>query len=106
MAFELFVLSSYVRCLKKLGSREQNIAGLVVLALQAYFETQRPISAEPYLFPFEGKSHRLVFKKLCEPFWEAYIEGQIRVVTRLEKNRHFLLLVGNHDPVRQFLKRN
>lgn len=106
MPFELLSLSSYVRSFKKLGAREKQIAGLIVLALQSYFETNLPPSGEPYVFHYEGNSYRLVFKKLRDPFWEAYVEGRIRVVTRLEKNRHFLLLVGNHDQIRQFLRKN
>ncbi|MBI4352790.1 MAG: hypothetical protein HY593_02575, partial [Candidatus Omnitrophica bacterium] len=45
-----------------------------------------------------------VFKKLRDSIWEAYVEKHIRVLTRLEHHRHFLVFVGNHDQVRQFLK--
>lgn len=103
MPFELSFLSSYIRSFKKLGPREKQIAGLVVLALQSYFKANLPVTGGPYVFQYQGNSYRLVFKKLHDPFWEAYIEGRVRVVTRLEKGCHFLLLVGNHDQVRQFL---
>ena len=106
MAFEIAALPSYVRSLKKLGNREKQIAGLIVWGLQSYFEAHPPLSGGPYLFQFEKRSYRLVFKKLRDTLWEAYIEGKVRVVTRLEKNCHYLLLVGNHDQVRQFLRKN
>lgn len=106
MPLRLFYLPSYERCLKKLGSREKRIAGLIVSALASYFQSGLPVTGEPYLFHFEGRSYRLVFKKLRGDIWEAYIEGQVRILTRLEKDQHHLVFVGNHDQVRQFLKKN
>jgi len=105
MPFELFFLPSFSRCVEKLGSREKRIAGLIVSALQDYFRSGGPVD-RPYIFQWEGRSHRLVFKKLRDHLWEAYVEGQVRVVTRLEKNRHYLVFAGNHDQVRQFLRKN
>ena len=106
MPLELFFLPSYERCLQKLGDRERKIAGLIVSALLSYFQSGTVPSGEPYVFQSEERSHRLVFKKLRESIWEASIEGQVRVLTRFEKNRHYLVFAGNHDQVRQFLKRN
>ena len=106
MPFQIAFLSSYVRSFEKLGNREKEIAGLIVLALQSYFEANPPLTGHPYVLQLQGRSYRLVFKKLREPFWEASIEGRVRVITRLEKNCHNLLLVGNHDQVRQFLRKN
>ena len=37
---------------------------------------------------------------------EAYLEGQVRILTRLEDGKHYLIFAGNHDQVRQFLKEN
>ncbi len=104
MPFKLFYLSSYERCLKKLGSHERHIAGIVFLALKSYFEYGFSAKAQPYIFHHEHHSYRLVFKKLRDPIWEAYVEGKLRVLTCLEKGAHLLVFAGNHDQVRQFLK--
>ncbi len=106
MPFRLFFLPSYERCVKKLGGREKRIAGLIVEALESYFDSRQPVSGTPYIFQHQGRSHRLVFKKLRREIWEAYIEGRVRVLTRLEKNQHFLVFAGNQDQVREFLMRD
>ena len=106
MPFQLFQLPSYERCLKKLGKRERRIAEIVVRALQSYFQTSHFPTGDPYILEWEGQSHRLIFKKLQGVSWEAYIEGRVRLLTRLEKDRHILVFAGNHDQVRQFLRKN
>lgn len=89
-----------------MGSRQREVAALIVQALQHYFQSGAPRAGEPYVYQGAGRSHRLVFKKLRESIWEAYVEGGVRVITRQEKNSHFLVFAGNHDQVRQFLKKN
>lgn len=104
MPFKLFYVPSYERCVKKLGSRERSIAGLIVEAVYQYFQSGIAVSGRPYVANLEGRSYRLVFKKLRGSIWEAYIESRVRVLTRLEKDKHFLVFAGNHDQVEQFLK--
>ncbi len=106
MPLRLFFLPSYDRCLKKLGQRETHVANLVIVGLQGYFGSEFSAGGAPYVFEHGGRSYRLVFKKLRDQIWEAYIEGQVRVLTRFEKSVHYLVFVGNHDQVRQFLKKN
>ncbi|MBI3251821.1 MAG: hypothetical protein HYZ52_00680 [Candidatus Omnitrophica bacterium] len=105
MPFELYFLPPYGRCLKHLGNKEKRIARLVVSALLEYFHSNSP-TGNPYMIPVGGRAYRLVFKKLDGAVWEAYIENHVRVLTRLDKHRHFLVFAGNHDQVRQFLKEN
>jgi hypothetical protein len=104
MPLKLFYLPSYERCVKRLGSGQKQIAGLVISALWDYFSLEKSWTGAPHIFNHEGKSHRLIFKKLHENVWEAYVDGKVRVLTRLEKNIHYLVFVGNHDQVKQFLK--
>ena len=80
------------------------MAGLIVEGLHDYFEMQSPVTGRAIVVNLEGRNYRLVFKKLRGAIWEAYLEGKVRVMTRLEKNIHYLVFVGNHDQVRQFLK--
>ncbi len=106
MPFRLFALPSYGRCFKKLGNREQHVAGLIIAALSDYFQSDFPIKNKPHIFKLGQRSYRLVFKKLRGQIWEAYIEGQVRILTRLDNDKHFLVFAGNHDQVRFFLKEN
>lgn len=106
MPFKLYFLPSYERCVKKLGARERHMAGLIVEGLYNYFDTQTLVTGKAIVVNLEGRNYRLVFKKLRETIWEAYLEGKVRVLTRFEKNIHTLVFVGNHDQVRQFLKEN
>lgn len=104
MPLELFYLPSYERCVKRLGHAEKRITGLVVLALLEHFKSGASAGAAPFIAHLEGRAYRLVFKKLEGAVWEAYIEGHVRALTRLQENRHFLVFAGNHDQVRRFLK--
>ena len=106
MPFKLYFLPSYERCVKKLGPREKHVAGLIIEGLYDCFETQTLVTGKAIVVHLEGRNYRLVFKKIRESIWEAYLEGKVRVLTRLEKNIHTLVFVGNHDHVRQFLKEN
>ena len=89
-----------------MGDREKRTAGLVVSALLDYFDKGILVTGRPHVVLIGARSYRLIFKKLRGHIWEAYIEGQVRLVTRLEGDRHFLVFAGNHDQVRQFLKEN
>ncbi len=106
MPFRLLFLPRYERCVKKLGGHQKEIAGLVVSALLDYFESGLPLTGRPHAVRLNQRSYRLVFKKLRGQIWEAYLEGHVRVLTRLEDGKHYLVFAGNHDQVRQFLKEN
>ena len=105
MPFKLRSLPSYERCVKKLGSREKHAAKLIIEALTVYFHSEYPVG-KVFEASLEGRSYRLVFKKLRGTTWEAYLEGKMRVLTHLEKGTHYLVFAGNHDQVRQFPKEN
>lgn len=104
MPFKLFYLASYMRCLKRLAHKDKHVAGLTIDALQLYLNSESLASDKPYAVNLKGRGYRLVFKKLRPGIWEAYIEGKLRILTQQEKGSHFLVFVGNHDQVRQFLK--
>jgi len=104
--FQLFTLPSYERCLKKLSAHQRETAGLIVSALTHSFESGLPLTGRPHVIKFAERSYRFIFKRLRGQIWEAYLEGHLRILTRLENNSHYLVFVGNHDQVRQFLKEN
>ena len=106
MPFRLLFLPSYERCIKRLGDRERRLAGLVVSTLLDYFQSDSRATDRPHMVQLGQRSYRLVFKKLRGQIWEAYIEGQVRLVTRLENDKHILVFAGNHDQVREFLREN
>ena len=106
MPFQLFALPSYERCLKKLSGHQKETAKLIVFALIRSFQSGLPLTGKPRVFEFDDRSYRFIFKKLRGPIWEAYLEGHLRILTRLEDSAHYLVFAGNHDQVRQFLKEN
>ena len=106
MSFRLLFLPRYERCIKRLDGHQKEIAGLIVLALLDYFNLNLPLTGRPHVVRLNQRSYRLVFKKLRGQIWEAYLEGQLRVLTRVEDDKHSLVFAGNHDQVRQFLKEN
>ncbi len=106
MPFRLYTLPSYERCLKKLSGHHRKIASLILSAMERSFQSELIMTGRPQVIKFEERSYRFIFKKLRGQIWEAYLEGHLRILTRLDGDTHFLVFVGNHDQVRQFLKEN
>jgi hypothetical protein len=46
---------------------------------------------------------RFFYKQLRKPYYEAGIEGNIRVILRREGSNCIAILAGNHDQIEQFL---
>ena len=82
------------------------ITTFIISALLEYFQTGSYGNQESHVVRIGSRNYRLIFKKLRGPIWESYIEGKVRLVTRLENDKHFLVFAGNHDQVKQFLKEN
>ena len=47
----------------------------------------------------------LYFKKIDKNKWEFRIDIQLRVIIKQEKNIFYLVLAGNHNKVRNYLRR-
>ncbi len=84
-------LSSFERFFKKLNTKEQD---LVRDGLSKFNE-----------FLVSGQfSSGLGFKKINHDKYEFRINIRLRVILKLEGDIFYLVLVGNHDDVRKYLR--
>ena len=99
MPLTLFYSPSFERSVKRLGARQKITVGLILEGLEAYYASNCEIA--------EGQavSSGFFYKQLRKPYYEAGIEGNIRVVLRREGTRCIAMLAGNHDQIRDFLSR-
>lgn len=88
---------SFKRSLKRLGYEQRKIVGLILESLAAYYSSGCNLQEAQKIAP------RFFYKQLRKPYYEAGIEGNIRVVIRQEGENCILVLAGNHDQIRQFL---
>ena len=84
-------LASFERCLKKLDPQAKS---KLKDGLDKF--NQFIISGQP----FKG----LCFKKTNHDKYEFRVDLQIRVVVKIEGDICYLVLVGNHDEIRKYLK--
>ncbi len=97
MPLSLFILPSFDRSLKVLGAEQKEIVRILLEALAAYFDSNCNLAEAQKIAP------RFFYKQLRKPFYEAGIEGKLRLIIRREKSQCFALLVGNHDQIKKFL---
>ena len=97
MPLRLYYRPSFKRSLKRLGHEQKKIAGLILEALIVYYSSGCDILEAQRIAP------RFFYKQLRRPYYEAGIEGNIRVVIKREDENCIAVLAGNHDQIRQFL---
>jgi len=97
MPLHLYYRPSFKRSLKRLGYEQKKIAGLIFESLTAYYSGGCNLQEAQKIAP------RFFYKQLRKPYYEAGIEGNIRVVIRQEGENCIAVLAGNHDQIRQFL---
>ena len=97
MPLRLYYRPSFKRSLKRLGHEQKKIAGLILEALIVYYSSGCDILEAQRIAP------RFFHKQLRRPYYEAGIEGNIRVVIKREDENCIAVLAGNHDQIRQFL---
>ncbi len=97
MPLHLYCRPSFKRSLKRLGYEQKKIAGLILESLAAYYSSGCNLLEAQKIAP------RFFYKQLRKPYYEAGIEGNIRVVIRQEGENCIAVLAGNHDQIRQFL---
>lgn len=88
---EIVPLPSFERSLKKLTSHEKN---LLAQSLETFNEFVL-LGRAPFGFRF---------KKINHDKYEFRVNIRIRVVVKEEGDVFYLVLVGNHDEVRRYLK--
>lgn len=97
MSLKLYYRSSFKRSLKRLGHEQRKIVGLILEVLDVYY------SNECNLLEAQKTAPRFFYKQLRKPYYEAGIEGTIRVIIRREDENCIVVLAGNHDQIKQFL---
>jgi mRNA-degrading endonuclease RelE of RelBE toxin-antitoxin system len=84
-------LPSFDRCVKKLGPQAQK---RLKVALEKFNEFI--VSGNP----FKG----LGFKKINHDKFEFRVDIHLRVVIKVDRDICYLVLVGNHDDIRKYLR--
>ncbi len=97
MPLYLYYRPSFKRSLKRLGYEQKKITGLILESLTAYYASGCNLEEARKIAP------RFFYKQLRKPYYEAGIEGNVRVVIRQEGQNCIAVLAGNHDQIRQFL---
>lgn len=97
MPLYLFYRPSFKRSLKRLGYEQKKITGLILESLDVYYSSGCNLSEAQKIAP------RFFYKQLRKPYYEAGIEGTIRVVLKREDENCIAVLAGNHDQIKQFL---
>lgn len=95
----LFLLhySSFQRSFKSLDPNQKIIVKNILKTLHTYYKNNCDLLKEQKTEP------RFFYKQLRKPYYEAGIEGNLRIVIEREKSNCYAVLVGNHDQIRKFL---
>ena len=97
MPLRLYYRPSFKRSLKRLGYEQRKIAGLILESLAGYYFSGCDLREAQKIAP------RFFYKQLRKPYYEAGVEGNIRVVIIREGENCIAVLAGNHDQIKQFL---
>ncbi|MDO8749227.1 MAG: hypothetical protein Q7J72_08975 [Candidatus Omnitrophota bacterium] len=97
MPLRLYYRPSFKRSLKRLGHEQRKIAGLILESLAGYYSNGCNLQEAQKIAP------RFFYKQLRKPYYEAGVEGNIRVVISREGENCIAVLAGNHDQIKQFL---
>ena len=97
MPLNLYYWPSFKRSVKKLGYEQKKTVGLIMAALEAYYFSGCNLDEARKV------ASRFFYKQLRRPFYEASVEGKIRIVIEMQGERCTALLAGTHDEVKQFL---
>jgi hypothetical protein len=90
VSFQLYYRPSFQRSLKRLGHEQKVIAGLILESLDAYYSNGCNLIAAQEISP------RFFYKQLIKPYYEAGVEGNIRIVLMHEDDKAIAILAGNH----------
>jgi len=93
----LYFRPSFRRSLKTLGHEQNKVVGRILEALRIYYVSNCD------LVETQKIALRFFYKQLRKPYYEAGVEGNIRVVIRKEGEKCIATLAGNHDQIKRFL---
>ena len=91
MSLRLHYRPSFDRSVKHLGYEQRKIAGLILEALNIYYSNGCDLLEAQKIAP------RFFYKQLRNPYYEAGIEREIRVIIRREGEKCIAIVAGDHD---------
>lgn len=97
MPLYLYYRPSFERSIKSLGHEQREIVGLVLEALEAYYENGCDLLEAQKIAP------RFFYKQLRKPYYEVGVEGTMRIIIRREGEKCIAMLAGNHDQIKRLL---
>ena len=97
MPYKLYYRPSFNRSIKRLGSEQKRVVGLILETLDIYYSTGCD------LLEAQKKASNFFYKKLRDSYYEAGVEKNIRVIIHKEGNKCILTLAGSHDQIKRFL---
>jgi len=99
MPLFLYYRPSFTRSLNRLGPAQKKIVARILKSLKAYYGNDCNITKA------KEADSGFFYKQLQKPYYEAGVESNIRVVLVREKNKCIAVVAGNHDHIKQFLKK-
>ncbi len=97
MPLHLYHRPSFERSLKRLDTTQVKTVASILEALDVYYASGCDLAKAKEI------SSRFFYKQLKTPYYEAGIEGRLRVVIRREGQKCIAVLAGNHNQIRRFL---
>jgi len=97
MPLFLLYASSFERSLKSLDPQQRAIVVRIIESLEIYYTHGCNLSRV-----FETET-RFFYKKLRHDFYEAGVEGKLRIILPKDGTSCVAILAGNHDQIRKFM---
>ncbi len=97
MPLFLLYASSFERSLKNLDPQQRVIIARIIESLEMYYSNECDIAKV-----LETET-RFFYKKLRHDFYEAGVEGKLRIVLKKDGSKCVAILAGNHDQIKKFL---
>jgi hypothetical protein len=97
MSLKLYYRPSFNRALKHLGYEQRKTVGLILEAVSIYYSSGCSLLEAQKIAP------RFFYKQLRRPYYEAGVEGNMRVVIRREGEKCIAIIAGDHGQIKRFL---
>lgn len=89
---KILILPSFERSVKKLTSQDKQ-------------KLAQSLEDFNYFLLYDKMSPGLGFKKINHDKYEFRVDIRLRVVVKVEGDNYFLVLVGDHEEVKRYLRR-
>ena len=97
MPLVLLYASSFERSLKNLDPQQRAVVARIIESIEIYYSNNCDLEKT---YKIEA---RFFYKKLRHDFYEAGVEGKLRIVLRKDGSNCVAILTGNHDQIKKFL---